>query len=162
MHFLVDRNENLMEQITLNKKSNNFNFIMKKFAILISIILFISCQKNNSKTVRFMTLDPGHFHAALTLKTMYEGVDPSISVFAPKGPEVKDFLSKISTYNSRDEDPTDWEVKVNLSDNFLKDMVSKKPGNVMIIAGKNSKKIIRKKGACKNLKGEVKFFAKWI
>ena len=141
MHFLVDRNENLMEQITLNKKSNNFNFIMKKFAILISIILFISCQKNNSKTVRFMTLDPGHFHAALTLKTMYEGVDPSISVFAPKGPEVKDFLSKISAYNSRDEDPTDWEVKVNLSDNFLKDMVSKKPGNVMIIAGKNSKKI---------------------
>ena len=49
-----------------------------------------------------MTLDPGHFHAALTLKTMYEGVDPSINVFAPKGPEVKDFLSKISAYNSRD------------------------------------------------------------
>ena len=114
---------------------------MKKFAILISIILFISCQKNNSKTVKFMTLDPGHFHAALTLKTMYEGVDPSISVFAPEGPEVKDFLSKISAYNSRDEDPTEWEVNVNLSDDFLQVMVSKKPGNVMIVAGKNSRKI---------------------
>ena len=141
MRFLVDRNEILMEQITLNKKSDNFNFIMKKFAILVSIILFISCQKNNLKTVKFMTLDPGHFHAALTLKTMYKGVDPSINVFAPKGSEVEDFLSKISAYNSRIEDPTDWEVNVNLSDNFLKDMVSKKPGNVMIVAGKNSKKI---------------------
>ena len=141
MLFSVDHNENLMEQITLNKKSKKFNFVMKKFAILVSIILFISCQKNNSKTVKFMTLDPGHFHAALTLKTMYDGVDPSINVFAPKGPEVKDFLSKIFAYNSRVADPTDWEVNVSLSDNFLKDMVSKKPGNVMIVAGKNSKKI---------------------
>ena len=142
MLFSVEHNENLMEQITLNKKSNNFNFVMKKFAIVVSIILFISCQKNNSKTVKFMTLDPGHFHAALTLKTMYDGVDPTINVFAPNGPEVKGFLSKISAYNSRVEDPTNWEVNVNLSDNFLKDMVSKKPGNVMIVAGKNSKKLI--------------------
>ena len=114
---------------------------MKKFAVLVCLILFVSCQKNNSKTVKFMALDPGHFHAALTLKTMYEDVDPSINVYAPEGPEVKDFLSKISTYNSRDKNPTDWEVNVSLSDNFLQDMVSKKLGNVMIVAGKNSKKI---------------------
>jgi predicted dehydrogenase len=91
--------------------------------------------------VKFIALDPGHFHAALTLKTMYKDVDPSINVYAPEGPEVKDFLSKISTYNSRDKNPTDWEVNVSLSDNFLQDMVSKKLGNVMIVAGKNSKKI---------------------
>jgi predicted dehydrogenase len=88
-----------------------------------------------------MALDPGHFHAALTLKTMYKDVDPSINVYAPEGPEVKDFLNKISVYNSRDKNPTDWEVNVSLSDNFLQDMVSKKLGNVMIVAGKNSKKI---------------------
>ena len=114
---------------------------MKKFAVLVCLILFVSCQKNNSKTVKFIALDPGHFHAALTLKTMYEDVDPSINVYAPEGPEVKDFLSKISTYNSRDKNPTDWEVNVSLSDNFLQDMVSKKLRNVMIVAGKNSKKI---------------------
>ncbi len=114
---------------------------MKKFAVLVCLILFVSCQKNNSKTVKFMALDPGHFHAALTLNTMYEDVDPSINVYAPEGPEVKDFLSKISAYNSRDKNPTDWEVNVSLSDNFLQDMVSKKLGNVMIVAGKNSKKI---------------------
>jgi predicted dehydrogenase len=88
-----------------------------------------------------MVLDPGHFHAALTLKMMYKDVDPSINVYAPEGPEVKNFLNKISTYNSRDNNPTDWEVNVSLSDNFLQDMVSKKLGNVMIVAGKNSKKI---------------------
>ena len=114
---------------------------MKKIAIIVLIILFISCEKNNSKKVKFMTLDPGHFHAALTLKTMYKSVDPSINVFAPKGPEVRDFLSKVYVYNSRDEAPTDWKVNVSLSDNFLQDMLIKKPGNVMIVAGKNSKKI---------------------
>jgi predicted dehydrogenase len=114
---------------------------MKKFAVLVCLILFVFCQKNNSKIVKFIALDPGHFHAALTLKTMYKDVDPSINVYAPEGPEVKDFLSKISTYNSRDKNPTDWEVNVSLSDNFLQDMVSKKLGNVMIVAGKNSKKI---------------------
>jgi len=114
---------------------------MKKFAVLVCLILFVFCQKNNSKIVKFIALDPGHFHAALTLKTMYKDVDPSINVYAPEGPEVKDFLSKISIYNSRDKNPTDWEVNVSLSDNFLQDMVSKKLGNVMIVAGKNSKKI---------------------
>jgi len=114
---------------------------MKKFAVLVCLILFVSCQKTNSKTVKFMVLDPGHFHAALTLKMMYKDVDPSINVYAPEGPEVKNFLNKISTYNSRDNNPTDWEVNVSLSDNFLQDMVSKKLGNVMIVAGKNSKKI---------------------
>ncbi len=38
----------------------------------------LSCQSNNkeqdtkSKPVQLVTLDPGHFHAALVQKTMYE------------------------------------------------------------------------------------------
>ncbi|MGB5554484.1 MAG: putative oxidoreductase C-terminal domain-containing protein [Flavobacteriaceae bacterium] len=91
--------------------------------------------------VKLMTLDPGHFHAALVQKTMYNQVDSTIYVFAPEGPEVQDFLSKIEGYNSREESPTSWKVEKYLGSNYLEKMISDRPGNVMVVAGKNSKKI---------------------
>lgn len=113
------------------------------------LCLCISCgqvkqNKNKGKEVekvKLMTLDPGHFHAALVQKTMYPQVDSTIHVFAPDGPEVDDFLSKIEQYNSRQENPTAWEVNTYLGDDYLEKMISQKPGNVMVVAGKNSKKI---------------------
>jgi ABC-type glycerol-3-phosphate transport system substrate-binding protein len=33
--------------------------------------------------VKLMTLDPGHFHAALVQKTMYEMVDSVVHIYAP-------------------------------------------------------------------------------
>ena len=36
--------------------------------------------------VRLMTLDPGHFHAALVQKEMYPGVATVVHVYAPLGP----------------------------------------------------------------------------
>ncbi|NLU22587.1 MAG: oxidoreductase, partial [Phycisphaerae bacterium] len=33
-------------------------------------------------TVRIMTLDPGHYHAALVQKEMYDQVDPVVHVYA--------------------------------------------------------------------------------
>ena len=38
--------------------------------------------------VKLMTLDPGHFHAALIQKTMYEQIDPTVYVYAPEGDDV--------------------------------------------------------------------------
>ena len=35
--------------------------------------------------VRLMTVDPGHFHAALVQKEMYPGVSKRVHVFAPLG-----------------------------------------------------------------------------
>lgn len=93
------------------------------------------------ENVKLMTLDPGHFHAALVHKTMYPKVDSTIYVFAPDGPEVQDFLIKIDQYNSRPEAPTNWQVNTELGDDYLQQMLTKQPGNVMIVAGKNSKKI---------------------
>ncbi len=93
------------------------------------------------ENVKLMILDPGHFHAALVQKTMYPRVDSVIHVFAPEGPEVQDFLSKIEQYNSRAEHPTAWKVNTNFGDDYLEQMIAQKPGNVMVVAGKNSKKI---------------------
>jgi predicted dehydrogenase len=98
-------------------------------------------KEDDTEKVQLMTLDPGHFHAALVQKTMYPQVDSIIHVFAPEGPEVNDFLNKIKQYNSRQEDPTAWEVKTHLGADYLEKMIAEKPGNVMVVAGKNSKKI---------------------
>lgn len=97
-------------------------------------------QKSDA-TVKLMTLDPGHFHAALVQKTRYDKVDSTLYVYAPIGPEVQDFLDKIATYNSREETPTNWKVEQHIGSDFLTGMLKEKPGNVMVVAGKNSKKI---------------------
>ena len=105
-----------------------------------SLILGCTPKEKNSK-VKLMTLDPGHFHAALIQKTSYEDIDTTVHVYAPDGPEVKDFLNKIEGYNSRTENPTNWTLKTHLTPDYLEKMVNEKPGNVMVVSGKNSKKI---------------------
>ncbi|MCK0133899.1 putative oxidoreductase C-terminal domain-containing protein [Arenibacter sp. S6351L] len=115
------------------------------------LVLFLSCGQKKEEVkatadsapdkVSLMTLDPGHFHAALVQKTMYNAVDSTIYVFAPEGPEVNDFLNKIEAYNSRSENPTHWKVNSYFGDDYLEKMIAQKPGNVMVVAGKNSKKI---------------------
>ncbi|MEZ4968533.1 MAG: putative oxidoreductase C-terminal domain-containing protein [Flavobacteriaceae bacterium] len=124
---------------------------MKYSIVALLIILCLGCGESKKETisnmddnqdqVRLMTLDPGHFHAALVQKTMYKGVDSTIYVFAPEGPEVKDFLNKIESYNSRSENPTNWNVDTYFGADYLEKMIAQKPGNVMVVAGKNSKKI---------------------
>lgn len=124
---------------------------MNKIITMLLLPLCFSCAENPKKTdkgqeedkgkVTLMTLDPGHFHAALVQKTMYQGVDSTLYVFAPKGPEVNDFLNKIEAYNSRTEKPTHWKVKVSYGEDYLDKMIAQKPGNVTIVAGKNSQKI---------------------
>ena len=97
-------------------------------------------QKSNS-SITLMTLDPGHFHAGLIHKSMYPGVDSSVYIFAPNGPELKDHLNRLAGYNERPENPTAWNLEVYSGPDYLQKMVSEKPGNVMMVAGKNDQKI---------------------
>ena len=90
--------------------------------------------------VRLMNLDPGHFHAALVQKTMYESVDPVVYVYAPDGPEVESYLKRIEDYNTRSGNPTSWEEKVYTGDDFLEKMLMEKQGNVMVVSGNNALK----------------------
>jgi len=90
--------------------------------------------------VKIMTLDPGHFHAALVQKNMYKQVDPTVYVFAPEGSDVNMHLDRIDSYNRRAENPTSWTEKVYTGPDYLEKMLSDKPGNVMVTAGNNAKK----------------------
>ena len=115
---------------------------MKLLYLLFTVVTIMSCTSTeDSNTVKLMTLDPGHFHAALIQKTSYENIDSTVDVYAPEGPEVNTFLKSIDAYNSRENNPTNWSVNTHLGDNYLQQMISEKPGNVMVVSGKNSKKI---------------------
>ncbi|MGB6150987.1 MAG: putative oxidoreductase C-terminal domain-containing protein [Pricia sp.] len=124
---------------------------MRYSYIVLAILFCMSCgeereskkmtDKNTSNKVKLMTLDPGHFHAALVHKKMYPQVDSTIYVFAPEGPEVNDFLDKIEQYNTRGESPAAWNIETYFGADFAEKMISEKPGTVMVVAGKNSKKI---------------------
>jgi len=96
--------------------------------------------KNNSESVRLITLDPGHFHASLIQNRTYPGVDPIVHVYAPAGPDLQLHLDKINSYNTRAENPTKWKEEVYTGNDFFERMVREKRGNVVVMAGNNQKK----------------------
>ena len=99
----------------------------------------LNSMENNYK-VRLMSVDPGHFHAALVQKIMYPQVSPDVHVYAPEGPDVTQHLGRIASYNSRAVDPTSWNEIVYKGDDFFEKMLSEKPGNVVVLSGNNRKK----------------------
>ncbi len=106
------------------------------------ISAIVSCTSSNqTDKIKLMTLDPGHFHASLIQKTSYENIDLTVDVYAPEGSEVNSFLNSIDAYNNREENPTNWKINSHLGNNYLEKMIAEKPGNVMVVSGKNSKKI---------------------
>lgn len=129
---------------------------MKKHVIiLVSALMLVSCgpgggkkqtaeksletMENNYK-VRLVTVDPGHFHAALVQKTMYPQVSPDVRVYSPEGPDVQQHLNRIASYNTRPADPTSWNEIVYKGDDFFEKMLSEKAGNVVVLSGNNRKK----------------------
>ena len=122
---------------------------MKKIITTISIFsLIMSCstksdQSSNdykSKEVRLITVDPGHFHAALVQKTGYDEVDSTVHVYAPDGPDLRLHLARIESFNSRSENPTNWNEQVYRGPDFFEKMIQEKKGNVVVLSGNNQKK----------------------
>lgn len=92
---------------------------------------------------RFITLDPGHFHAALVQKEMLPGVSSRVHVYAPPGDDLQAHLQRIAGFNSRQDNPSSWQLEVHACEDFLERMLKDRPGNVVILSGKNRPKIDR-------------------
>ena len=90
--------------------------------------------------IRLMTLDPGHFHAALVQKRMYEQVSPVVNVFAPQGPDLDLHMQRVEAFNRRAEQPTVWEHRVHAGPDYLDAMLQQKPGNVVVAAGNSGRR----------------------
>jgi predicted dehydrogenase len=121
---------------------------MKKPFYILSILISVSlmnCSDANRKVesnseFRFITLDPGHFHAALVQKTRIAGVDSVVHVYAPEGSDVQDHLNRIRGFNSRAELPTDWVEEMYTGPDYMEKMIADKAGNIVIISGNNARK----------------------
>ena len=50
-------------------------------------------------------LDPGHFHAALTLRVPQARVADEVFVYAREGAELRDFLALVERFNRRSSAP---------------------------------------------------------
>jgi len=90
--------------------------------------------------VRLMTLDPGHFHASLVQKFMYEGVDPLVHVYAPEGDDVLEHMKRIEGFNERADQPTSWRTEIFTGPDYLQRMLQDRAGNVVVLSGNNAHK----------------------
>ena len=111
------------------------------FAVAISLALILpfwsSGQESSKARVRLITLDPGHFHAALVQKSMYPVIDPEVQVYAPGGPELQAHLALVRQYNERADQPTHWKETVYEGPDYLAKMIAERKGNVVVMAGNN-------------------------
>ncbi|GGF06352.1 putative oxidoreductase C-terminal domain-containing protein [Hymenobacter cavernae] len=124
-------------------------FIASHFLFLTTLGCLAQNTAKSSASVRLVTLDPGHFHAALVQKSMYPNVNPRVRVYAPAGSDVQLHLDRITAYNTRAETPTRWQEQVYTGPDFFQKMLAEKAGNVVVIAGNNQKKTEYIAGALK-------------
>ena len=114
-----------------------------------------------NQTVKLITLDPGHFHAALVQKRMYPGMSRRVDVYAPLGFDLTEHLNRIARFNLRATDPTAWEVEVHTGPDFFERMLRERSGNAVVISGRNQGKIARVK-ACVDAGMNVLADKPWI
>lgn len=129
---------------------------MKKLILLMVPVVLVAwtCGSGGSKTlksknvaamekeypVKLITVDPGHFHAALVQKRMYDQISPDVHVYAPDGPDIIQHLDRIKAYNKRAINPTSWNEMVYNGPDYFEKMIAGKTGNVVVLAGNNRKK----------------------
>lgn len=121
--------------------------LLPTLCICAAAFYFVACKSKTEedhpvakKPVQLVTVDPGHFHAALVQKSMYDDVDSVVHVYAPEGPDGDMHLERINNFNRRADDPTRWNEVVYKGPDFFERMLADKAGNVVVLAGNNEKK----------------------
>jgi predicted dehydrogenase len=91
--------------------------------------------------LRFLTLDPAHFHAALVQKEATAGVASRAHVYAPLTADLLAHLQRIAGFNARFANPTRWELEVHAGPDYLQRLKQERAGDVVVLAGRNRRKI---------------------
>lgn len=122
--------------------------------VAITVSLAFSCaqtemedtaaMKDTGEGHRLMVLDPGHFHAALVFKRSgYEGISDMVDVYAPVSSDYVDHMARVVPFNTRADNPASWRYKSYCAPDFLEAMLRDKPGDIVVISGKNDQKMDR-------------------
>ena len=86
-------------------------------------------------------LDPGHFHAALTLRAANPRIEPTVHLYARPGPERDAFTALVRSFNARDDRPTGWTVRTHESADPERALVEERRGDIVVLAGRNRPKL---------------------
>lgn len=93
--------------------------------------------------MRLIVLDPGHFHATLLQKEMYPELASRVSVYAPLGRELLDYLNRISLFNSRPSNPAHWDLDIHCTEHPLDELLQNRDGDIVVFTGRNRGRIDR-------------------
>jgi predicted dehydrogenase len=86
-------------------------------------------------------LNPGHFHAALTLRERYPSLSDDIYVYSEAGQDLDRFLEIAESFNNRPTHPTRWQIHVYTGSDYLEKLIEEKKGDIVILAGRNNTKM---------------------
>ena len=86
-------------------------------------------------------LEPGHFHAALTLRVRHRRVDPAIHLYAQPGPGTRRFTALVRSFNTRADHPTAWDLHVHDSADPEQSLIEERRGAIVVLAGRNRPKL---------------------
>lgn len=101
----------------------------------------LAAMASNAMEVQLLTVEPGHFHAALVQKVNNPLLRPECWVYGEEGEDLQRHLALINEFNSRTKDPTHWQVKrltewKNVSPTALGNDVKM----LVVLAGRNDRK----------------------
>ncbi len=86
-------------------------------------------------------LEPGHFHAALTLRVKNPRIDPTVHLYARPGPERDAFTALVRSFNARSGEPTAWDVRIHESAESERTLVEERRGGIVVLAGRTRPKL---------------------
>ena len=110
-----------------------------KSSFVFNLLVLVGLE-TQAQPIKLITVDPGHFHAALVQKSMYPEINPNVHVYAKEGTDLQLHLDRVSSFNNRKDNPTQWEEKVYTGEDFFQKMLTEKKGNLVILAGNNQLK----------------------
>lgn len=125
-------------------------------SLLVTTVLFIivaGCAQDepddparqniiNDGLHRFVVIDPGHFHAALVFnRSGYKGISPEVKLYAPVDEDFTDHMNRVIPFNTRKNDPADWQYNVYLGEDYREAVFRERFGDIAILSGKNDTKI---------------------
>ena len=91
-----------------------------------------------------MFFQPGHFHAALLLKSPNERIAADVHVYATAGDEREAFVGLIDAFNANTGHPTHWRVHIHDAPSeqaALDALIEERRGQAVVLAGRNDSKL---------------------
>jgi predicted dehydrogenase len=106
-----------------------------------TIFFFALTLLGADRELRLVTVDPAHFHAAQLHAAPMAGFSRDAWVYAPVGKDLVGHLNFIAGLKARSPAPDHWRYHIYSGDDFFERMLTDRPGDVVVLSGRNTKTI---------------------